>query len=79
MWAEHNSQMFLVLSQIFILFSGKRTLLAAKTAGLNKQIFQWWIYSLSLTTEISNNLSQMPSAILDITPALYSTAPLRTS
>ena len=30
----------------------------------------WWIYSLSLTTEISSNLSQMPSAILDITPAL---------
>lgn len=29
-----------------------------------------WIYSLSLTTEISNNLSQMPGALLDITPAL---------
>lgn len=30
----------------------------------------WWIYSLLLTTKMSNNLCQMPSAILDITPAL---------
>lgn len=30
----------------------------------------WWIYTLLLTTDISNNLCQMPSLILDFTPAL---------
>lgn len=30
----------------------------------------WWIYSVLLTTEISNNLSEMPNPMLDISCAL---------
>lgn len=40
-------------------------------ASTNRYLYKvhWWIYSLSLTTGISNNLSQMPGTLVDISPA----------
>lgn len=46
-------------------------------APTNRYLYKvhWWIYSLSLTTEISNNLSQMPSAILSPLLSLHRPPP----
>lgn len=73
MQAEHNSKCLSYFSKPPSCFHEKEGCSRPRQpAPTNRYLYKmcWWIYSLSLTTEISNNLSQMPSAILDITPAL---------
>lgn len=81
MQAEHNSKCLSCFSKPPSCFLEKGGCSRPRQlAPTNRYLYKvhWWIYSLSLTTEISNNLSQMPSAILDITPALTPQPPLLT-
>lgn len=78
MQPEHNSKCLQYVSKPPSCFLEKEGCSRPRQpAPTNRYLYKvhWWIYSLSLTTEISSNLSQMPSAILDITPALTPQTP----